>query len=246
MHLLIDVGNTRIKWRLVNSTYDSSESSQCGLLEDLADYIKTVSTDNVDVLLAAVNQTKALKLLMAESNFKSVTEVKSKSVQAGLKNSYQFPERMGVDRWLAIIAGYSAAKQGNHDLSGVIIIDAGSALTIDVVNAAGEHLGGYIVPGLIMAQQALFANTEQVIQYNDVITDSHQSGDYIKLGNNTNQCVENGVVNQMIALVNHVKVEYSEYELFFTGGDGEMLAGFFKAGTVDKDLVLKGLWQVRN
>jgi pantothenate kinase type III len=66
------------------------------------------------------------------------------------------------------------------------------------------------------------------------------------LGNNTKQCVEYGVINQMIALVKQVNEEYLGYELFFTGGDGELLAGYLGIGIVDKDLVLKGLWQVRN
>ena len=246
MYLLIDVGNTRIKWRLVNSVYDNGEVSHIGLLEDLANYIKTITTNKVRVLLAAVNQTQALKRLLAESEFISITVAQSELTQAGIHNSYSHPKRMGVDRWLAMIAAHSYATMNNSDLCGVIVIDAGSALTIDVVSGIGVHKGGYIVPGLIMAQKALFANTEQVIQYNESSAGTKQSDIYKKLGNNTIQCVERGVINQMAALIHQVKEEYLDYEVFFTGGDGEMLAGVLETGTVDKDLVLKGLWQVRN
>jgi type III pantothenate kinase len=245
MYLLIDVGNTRIKWRLVTSEYDIKDLSHNGMLPDLENFIKTLATNKIHVLLAAVNQTQDLKKLLSESNFYNVTIVHSKSFQAGLSNSYANPERMGVDRWLGMIAAFTQTKKSGAQC-GIIVVDAGSALTIDIVNPAGVHLGGYIVPGLLMAQQTLFTNTERIIQYEEIST-SHVDHDiYNKLGNNTLECVEYGVVNQMLALVKQVKEEYWHYEIFFTGGDGELLASYLKAGTVDKDLVLKGLWQVRN
>jgi type III pantothenate kinase len=245
MHLLIDVGNSRIKWQYVAKDYHNELQSYCGSLSDLASYIETLHTVEVDVLLAAVNQTEQLDKLLSGCAFKSLRSVRSESSQFGLNNSYTHPERMGVDRWLAMIAVYSQMKN-RVEPKGFIVVDSGSALTIDVVDEQGQHKGGNIVPGFLMAQKALFANTEQVIQYNEVIAEAATDEEYYKLGNNTLQCVEYGAVNQMVALVKFVRDEYSSYEVFFTGGDGEMLADYLKTGTVDKDLVLKGLWQVRN
>jgi type III pantothenate kinase len=245
MHLLIDVGNTRIKWQLITEEYDPEKKSDYGSLQDLSAFIKTLNTFKIDTLVAAVNQTAELKNLLEQSRFRSIAIASSQSSQVGVYNSYVHPERMGVDRWLAMIAAFTAAKARDLD-KGIIVVDAGSALTIDVVSVNGKHQGGYIVPGLLMAQQALFANTERVIQYDEVSVNKSGSDNYKKLGNNTIQCVEYGVINQMIALVKQVNEEYSDYEVFFTGGDGELLAGYLGAGTVDKDLVLKGLWQVRN
>jgi type III pantothenate kinase len=245
MHLLIDAGNTRIKWRLVTGEYDFDEVTHYGLLSDLSKFIKDLDTSKIHVLLATVNQTDDLKMLLTDSNFKGVQVAVSQLSQLGLHNSYVHPERMGVDRWLAMIAVFTEIKKSDNS-RGFIVVDAGSALTIDIVSAIGEHQGGYIVPGLLMAQQALFANTERVIQYDEGSVGDTQSDKYKALGNNTVQCVEYGVINQLAALVRQVKEEYLNYQIYFTGGDGEMLAGFLKAGTVDKDLVLKGLWQVRN
>ena len=246
MHLLIDVGNTRIKWRLV--TFDYSDGvSHYGLLEDLAGFINTLPTAEVCVVLAAVNQATELTRMLSTFDFRNIAVAQSKLSQAGLCNSYEIPERMGVDRWLAMIAAFTQVKENDINLcKGIVVVDAGSALTIDIVDSTGKHLGGYIVPGLMMSQQALFSNTERVIQYNEVSADSRQYDKYKKLGNNTIECVEYGVINQMLALIKQVKEEYLKYDIFFTGGDGELLAGFIKTGTVDKDLVLKGLWQVRN
>jgi type III pantothenate kinase len=245
MYLLIDVGNTRIKWQLITEEFDCEKESDSGSLLDLSALIETLNPHEIDTLVAAVNQTEELKKLLDQSSFRSITVASSQSSQVGIYNSYVHPERMGVDRWLAMIAAFTQNKARDQD-KGIIVVDAGSALTIDVVNANGKHQGGYIVPGLLMAQQALFSNTERVIPYNEVSVNKTGFDKYKKLGNNTTQCVEYGVVNQMIALVKQVNEEYLGYEIFFTGGDGELLAGYFEAGTVDKDLVLKGLWQVRN
>jgi type III pantothenate kinase len=245
MRLLIDVGNSRVKWQYVVDDYHNELQTHYGLLSDLAAFIETLEPKEIDVSLAAVNQTEQLENLLSEGAFKSIKNAQSESFRLGLNNSYANPERMGVDRWLAMIAAYSHIKNETK-FKGFIVVDAGSALTIDVVDEKGQHQGGYIVPGLLMAQKALFANTEQVIQYNESVAETASNNDYHKLGNNTLQCVEYGVVNQMVALVKFLIEEYPDYEVFFTGGDGAMLADHLKTGTVDKDLVLKGLWQVSN
>ena len=241
MHLLIDVGNSRLKWVAVIGEYDETSVTQYGLLAELEIYIQSIDTAKTNVLLAAVNQTQELVALLDSSGFQSVISIISQSKQQGIENSYSQPERMGVDRWLGMIAAYRLVADGE----GVIVVDAGSAMTIDVVNELGLHLGGYIVPGLTMAKQALFSNTEQVNRYNEpLLVEDVPTSDAMKLGNNTLQCVEYGVLNQMLTLVKQVVEQFPDFKLIITGGDGELLAGFIPA-LVDKNLVLKGLWQVR-
>lgn len=269
MYLLIDVGNTRIKWLLLKGNEDlvlgSQNDTQSGTLVEFESYIGTLDTSQVHVLLAAVNQTEVLMELLEQSGFCDIFIAESKSQQAGLRSSYSQPERMGVDRWLAMVAAYSSLqstsrqtdnKQSDRNSlekilptknsSGVIVVDAGSALTIDVVSAEGLHLGGYIVPGILMAQRALYQNTERVIQYNAENLLAPLNSMKNKLGKNTHQCVEYGVINQLAALVQVVVSEYAEYELLITGGDSDVLAKFFPTIRIERDLVLKGLWQVRN
>ena len=240
MHLLIDAGNSRLKWVAVIGEYDETAITQYGLLAELESYIKSINTAETDVLLAAVNQTQDLMALLGSAGFRSLTSVKSQSKQQGIENSYSQPERMGVDRWLAMIAAYRLV-----DDEGVIVVDAGSAITIDIVSEQGLHLGGYIVPGLTMAKRALFANTEQVNRYDEpLLLGGAPNNDTMKLGNNTLQCVEYGVLNQMLALVKQVAEQFPDFKLIITGGDGELLADSIPA-LADKNLVLKGLWQVR-
>ena len=246
MYLLIDVGNTRIKWRIIEAEYSEVDAqTYYGDFAEFSRFITKLESSEVNVCLAAVNKTAELSALLGSANFKTLSIVQSQKAQGGVFNSYSHPERMGIDRWLALIAAFNSTQRWDKK-NGVIVVDAGSALTVDVLGAEGQHLGGYIVPGMLMAQRALFANTEQIIEYND---DVNRIDDFTRskmLGNNTKQCVEYGVIKQLIALVKQVEEEYPYFEVFFTGGDGELLAKFFETGIVDRDLVLKGLWQVRN
>lgn len=245
MYLLIDVGNTRIKWMMVETSYSDEITVQYGSVEALAQTLKNLKAASTKVLLSAVNQSNGLLELLRSSGFDQVNSVKSQAYQAGVLSSYEQPERMGVDRWLAMIAAYQQYVS-IADNQGIIIVDAGSALTIDVLNSQGVHQGGYIVPGILMAQSALFTSAEQVKRYDEPVLAASQYGKLDKLGNNTLQCVEYGVINQHVALINQVVQQYPEYRIMITGGDGEMLASFIPTAIVDKNLVLKGLWQVRN
>ena len=72
---------------------------------------------------------------------------------AGMHTRYEDPSRLGVDRWLAALAGYHRTR------GAVCVVDAGTALTIDVVDAAGEHRGGLIAPGLALMARSLTERT---------------------------------------------------------------------------------------
>jgi type III pantothenate kinase len=244
MYLLIDVGNTRIKWILVENSYDEAVV-QYGSIEKLAKALVAIDRAETKVLLSAVNQIENLQQLLRVNGFDKIVVAKSQASEAGIVNSYEQPERLGVDRWLAMIASYQLQSLGD-DKQGMIVVDAGSALTIDVLNQEGVQQGGYIVPGLKMAETALFSNTEQVKRYDESVPSGNQYSALNKLGNNTVQCVEYGVINQHVALIEQVTRQYPEYKIMITGGDGNLLASFFPAATVDENLVLKGLWQVRN
>lgn len=245
MYLLIDVGNSRIKWALAADEYTSNTGIHYGSFSQLAQFLSDLEVASTVIMISAVKQIDNLLQLFQQLGFGEVILAKSQACQAGITNSYEHPERMGIDRWLAMIAAYQQLDS-MPNVQGAIIVDAGSALTIDVLTVQGRHLGGYIVPGLVMAQSALFASTEQVKRYDEPTLSKRSNDGLLKLGNNTLQCVEYGVINQHVALVERVKKNYPEYEIMITGGDGKLLASFFPSALVDENLVLKGLWQVRN
>ena len=123
-----------------------------------------------------------------------------------------------------------------------IIVDCGSALTIDAVDASGRFLGGYIVPGLGMLRGALLRDTADV---------HVGAGDAeLGLGKSTGECVHNGLLRMSVAFVTEVVLELQQVlddtcNVLITGGDAPALLGSFAFDcTHVPDLVLDGLERI--
>lgn len=156
----IDVGNTRCKWRLSGSDRMQAVSGSCGL-HDLQHAIAPakgvpspqrirVSSVRADAVTGTLRQW-AREHFGIEPEF-AVTE----RTRDGLTNSYAEPERLGVDRWLAMLAGWSEHR------AAICVVDCGSAITLDLVDDTGMHRGGYITPGLVMMRESLLRDTARV------------------------------------------------------------------------------------
>ena len=148
-----------------------------------------------------------------------------------LHNSYADPGRMGVDRWLAML-GARARQPGR-----LCVIDAGSALTIDLVSAAGQHEGGYIIPGPALMERALLLDTERVRFDEDVEFT-------LVPGISTAEAVRHGIaLAQAGAIVLALEQAGSEpLALLFCGGAGEALMHLVnRGGQWVPDLVFEGL-----
>jgi type III pantothenate kinase len=94
----------------------------------------------------------------------AVTRFVSMPQALGVTNAYREPERLGVDRWMALIAA-SELVRGD-----VVVIDAGSAITLDLLRADGKHLGGAILPG-INTSLDVFKRIFSHIDFNDPAID---------------------------------------------------------------------------
>jgi len=154
--------------------------------------------------------------------------------QCGVTNSYSVPSRMGVDRWLAMLAAF-------HDASGgVCVVDCGSALTLDLVAADGHHLGGYITPGLRLIEKSILVNTERAY-LNERISFSS-----LEPGRSTEQAVNNGLLLMLVGTIERALEQFTALEehfnIYLTGGDAELIAGMLSVGVIlEQDLVLDGL-----
>ncbi len=156
--LQLDVGNSSVKWRLVRrgqishrgSYHRGDESEQEVLLHctDTLDHIWIAS------VAAPATETELAALLQEQWGI-APWFARTQARTGSLRNSYDDPARMGVDRWLAML-GARERERGK-----LCVIDAGSALTIDIVSAAGQHEGGYIIPGAALMERALLLDTDQ-------------------------------------------------------------------------------------
>lgn len=228
MILQLDIGNTRVKWRLVDGA-------------DIVDGGAIVRGDGLDVpslkrapeqvWVASVAGERLESLLKKEFSGQDVWFARSDKQACGVRNSYTQPERMGVDRWLAMLAAWNQAE------GAVCVVDAGSALTIDFVSGEGVHLGGYILPGLESMERALLSDTDRV-RFADAPRDS------LTPGQSTEQAVYNGLLLSQagaVALALDQQGHHSD-AVYFSGGNGEVLqTALDRGGRWAPELVLDGL-----
>jgi type III pantothenate kinase len=237
--LEIDCGNTRVKWRLrdgesikMRGAFLTQDGFSANITNELAD----ASIERV--LVGSVVGEEYAKRLAAWSISKLGInpEFAASEISCGsVVNGYQQPEKLGVDRWLAILAARSKSADS------CVIVDCGSAITVDLVTGQGEHLGGYIAPGLRLMRHALESQTVG-IKFGQI---GYPEGAYP--GRNTVVAIKSAEMAMIIGLVEHAKNVLRVYDtgsaaVYVTGGDGEWLAAQIKGSYFIEDLVLDGLF----
>lgn len=155
---------------------------------------------------------------------------------AGVTNAYHEPASLGVDRWAAIVAAHQDTRNT------VCVIDCGTAITLDVVDADGIHLGGLIAPGLDLMRRSLVKETAAIGPLS-----AEACGTQSLLARNTTDAVNSGVMHMASALIDRVIGEAGAgygriLEAVITGGDAKrMLPLLRRPARYDRDLVLKGI-----
>jgi len=236
MKLLVDLGNSRLKWcterdgRL--SPVSAIDYKQANGLETLRQSWSELSQPH-DLAISSVAHSAlaqdTIKLATALWPKVNLYRAKSAAYEHGVRNAYAEPARLGVDRWLALLAAH------RHYPGDVCVVDCGTAVTFDAVTADGQHLGGLICPGLNLMRNALAANTANL----PLQTYAPQT----YLAKATEPAIANGVLLAaagMVALA--AKQLVGTFRVLITGGDADLLGSALdQPATIDPDLVLKGL-----
>lgn len=162
MILLLDIGNTRIKWAMLDARGLGTQSAEPHA-DWNAQHLTDVILKHVDrperVLISNVGGAKIGDLVrhtIAQRWNVAAEFIHSTAEACGVRNAYPEPENLGVDRWLAVIAAH-ALHRGL-----TCIVSVGTAMTIDGVDASGQHLGGVIVPGPELMVTSLLRNTSEI------------------------------------------------------------------------------------
>jgi type III pantothenate kinase len=158
--LQMDVGNTQCKWRLledatIRARGRGPSSDLAVALGPLLDcdrpdeaWVASVASEQDDSLVSDFLASEfgiAARFAVPQRHFRDLTIC------------YDDPARLGVDRWLAMLAARARFRER------ICVIDAGSALTIDFVDSSGRHEGGFILPGRRLLQQSLLSNTRRIV-----------------------------------------------------------------------------------
>lgn len=242
MTLLIDIGNTRIKWATLNGSVLGAQSAASHAAwghDEITNAVLTQSTPPRRVIAANVGGSRIGELL--REAVRNVWNVEVQFVhstpQVGdVRNAYPEPANLGVDRWMAMIGAHAMER------APVCIVSVGTAMTIDALDSDGRHLGGVIVPGPDLMVTSLLRNTSEIAtraaQGNigaDVFAD------------NTLGAVRQGAVNALAALVERALQSMqartsAKPVLFLTGGASASVEGLLQYPYRHvPDLVLRGL-----
>lgn len=233
--LYFDMGNTRIKfWGCVQNAlaFDEVALHHRDLAKHIPLILQALDFQPQVICGACVLGEEA------EQQFAEACQVRwglspvfarSSTQHSGVISAYQAsPESLGVDRWLGLIAARAYQRT-------LCLVSCGSAITIDVLDAEGQHQGGYILPGFTMMRDALLSGTGKV-RFEAL------SWATPALGHATAEAVGNGALAAILALIDRVQHEAKAPLLLLTGGDAPLLLPHLQ-GEVHHipDLLLKGM-----
>lgn len=244
MILLIDLGNTRLKW----ATLEAGQLIPGGSL-----LYKDIPTEDIlwqnwafpvapeAVFISSVSSkgvVKAFKQTFLEHWSIEPIRILSTEQACGVLNAYDVPVKLGTDRWLGILAAH-ALYEGPS-----VVIDLGTASTVDLVSESGQHLGGLIVPGLTLMKSSLMKNTAQISpEEAELSSESWNS----LLAGNTLEAVEGGAMFATVAFIDRVVAEL-EAEMqtpltrIITGGDCLSIEPLLEENYhIEPNWILKGM-----
>jgi type III pantothenate kinase len=160
--LLVDIGNTRVKWAILRGAKLSRmqampHANGGAVLRKLVRGAPRGVTRVLAVCVAGVRQERALAAAVRQRFALGVEFVRSSRAAAGVRNGYRDTWRLGADRWVGVIAGHAIAGA-----RAALVVNVGTALTIDVVDARGRHHGGAIAPGPSTMIASLLSGTHGI------------------------------------------------------------------------------------
>lgn len=228
--LYLDSGNSRLKW-----SYRSAE----GVFKDEGELLAFIVSQSVkQVVLSTVTPRYTADTVEALYLLLRVHQVEVVDNCLGLKLAYKDITKLGVDRWLNMLAVI-----GRSNGRANIVVSMGTAMTVDVINQQGRHAGGYIVPGLT-TQLLSLGERASALPVVEVVGST-------KLGVNTSECIGHGVLKSSCSLIEVLAVEWQGERpvVTVTGGDGAILSESLNVQhDLRANLVFEGMrayWQAR-
>jgi type III pantothenate kinase len=269
--LLLDAGNSALKWALVPGTlvqWPGADTPAATASIAATHYRGVVAADasghgtelaQACALSAALDGTTAPSLVAgcAVTTPERVRDINAALQAAGarcvqwlgaaaafnhdgiaLRSAYRDPGQLGADRWHALIGG-----RARYPRTTLAIINAGTATTVDGVQADGTFCGGVIVPGLALMRASLAGGTARL---------PLAAGNYVAHPDNTDDAIQTGILDAQIGLIERRvrrirETTGAQPHVIVAGGNGAALAALLAAASFgpvaqEPDLVLRGLW----
>jgi len=242
--LLMDVGNSRIKWG-VRENGEIRRTGHISLAKVREQGLQVLTTKLPrridDVFVSNVAGTTFATRLSGVIGMHCDCDVRfARSARHGwgVTSSYAQPRRLGVDRWVAMVGAWAEVQ------SACLIVDCGTAVTIDALDDDGQHLGGQIIPGVATMADALTTATSDIPRVRPA--PGRDGADLGMFGRNTAAAVREGAQNAVTGAVDRAKrtLQSNAYDptVVLTGGDSSrILNALCELPMHRPHLVLQGL-----
>jgi len=228
--LLLDAGNSRIKWALAEGGVVRQGVADIDEWSALQQAFATLPPPH-KILISNVAGEQAAQCLRAVCAAWScpVEFITAKAEQCGVRNTYAQPEQLGSDRWAALIAAW-------HQVHGAcLVVNCGTATTVDALSDRGEFLGGLILPGVEMMRRSLAEGTAQL---------AVEEGGWCEFPRNTADAIFSGAIQATVGAIRQQfeLLGMSGAQCLLSGGAADSIWPHLKLPLVRVDkLVLQGL-----
>ncbi|MBC7755454.1 MAG: type III pantothenate kinase [Bdellovibrio sp.] len=235
MLLVIDIGNSRTKWALAGDSGVLTEFEVCMNANIASSNLSAAAQKADNTLIANVAgeaMAQQIGRLLPPLTLKFLTA----SQQAcGVTNNYLMPSKLGADRWAALIAAWQRTKHA------AIVVNAGTAITIDAIDEKGAFLGGSIMPGLRLMHESLVINAAQL---------NVEEGVLQNFPINTQDAITSGSLNAVAGAISLMLKRLEKQcgwlpKLVLSGGDANKIAEALKLNLKQvimmENIVLQGL-----
>ena len=246
--LAIDAGNTRVKWGLFNPDGTLLENNAC--LNTAISQAKLPKANRIVISNVAglhiKNQLTSILPIEVSTHW-----ITAKASECGVNNDYYQPEKLGTDRWAAFIAAWNIKQ------APCVVVNAGTAVTVDALNEQGKFIGGMILPGIQLMQQSLGIATAQlptITSEKSVSTVNNQYQDIF--AKNTEDAMRAGAINAACGAVMQMRASLAALckqtpYILMSGGNAQLikdnlLGDVTNLALIVDNLVLRGLYLIEN
>ncbi len=240
MNLLLDLGNSYCKFAIEAEgkieKYQSQKYGPFGKLYSVKSLCDQFSNSKVVIICSVLSAEMNFQIreTLVADGVKNIYFLDPVQNSFGIRLAYADPSTLGVDR-LAALIGAKAKYSGNS-----CIVDVGTAVTIDALDAKGVHQGGVIFPGLASMNKTLLENTK-------IKTDQAAEVGFNVLSSTTENAIYSGCMSALVGgieyVVNKMTSHYDGFDqIVLTGGDALLIKSYLSLSVmIDDTLVLDGL-----